>query len=366
MRVLVLGGTGAMGEPLVKLLSERGYEVYVTSRRRRESNGNIHFIEGDAHNLSFIQQELSKNYDVIVDFMFYTTSDFKKRSNLYLKSTGQYMFLSSARVYADSNKPITENTPRLLDVCRDADYLKTDEYALAKARSENILLDFDRKNWTIIRPYITYNTRRLQLGGLELGTWLTAALSGRSLVLPKDIGTRETTLTYGDDVARAMVALIGNSEALGEAFHITGSDHTKWSDIAEVYRDVMEEFTGHRPELYTPDTSASLSTIMGNTAQIKYDRMYDRVFDNSKLARVCRENLSFMSINEGIRHCFKNYLCLPENQKANNNNVKYMAWFDKSTGRAPTLKELDNNNDKLKYLGYYYIPGVMNKLKKIR
>lgn len=32
MRVLVLGGTGAMGESLAKMLGERGDEVYVTSR----------------------------------------------------------------------------------------------------------------------------------------------------------------------------------------------------------------------------------------------------------------------------------------------------------------------------------------------
>lgn len=55
--------------------------------------------------------------------------------------------------------------------------------------------------------------------------------------------------------------------------------------------------------------------LLGNTAQIKYDRMYNRVFDNSKLASVYREELNFMSINEGLRLCIKEYLCLSENQK---------------------------------------------------
>lgn len=52
-------------------------------------------------------------------------------------------------------------------MCRDEDYIKTDEYALQKARQENILLGSKYKNWTIIRPYITYNKERLQLGVLE-------------------------------------------------------------------------------------------------------------------------------------------------------------------------------------------------------
>lgn len=47
--------------------------------------------------------------------------------------------MSSSRVYADSQTPITENSPRLLDVYKEEEYLKTDEYALSKARQEDIL-----------------------------------------------------------------------------------------------------------------------------------------------------------------------------------------------------------------------------------
>ena len=365
MRVLVLGGTGAMGNPLVNLLGECD-DVYVTSRKKREDHGNIHFIQGDAHDLSFIQQELSKNYDAIIDFMIYSTEDFNGRSKLYLKSTGQYMFLSSARVYADSSEPITENSPRLLDVCNDADYLKTDEYALAKARSENVLLDSGKKNWTIIRPYITYNTQRLQLGGLELETWLTSVLAGRPLALPQDVGVHETTMTYGEDVAKVMVALIGNPNAYGEAFHITGSDHMKWNDIAEVYRDVIEEQTGNRPDLYTPETSSQLSAIMGNTFQIKYDRTYNRVFNNTKLQKACGEKLNFTSMNEGLRLCLKNYLSLPAKSRKEKHNIRYTAWLDKSMKKIPSLKNLNGTKEKFKYLGYYYVPGIISLIRKMR
>lgn len=364
MRVLVLGGTGAMGQPLIKLLSDRGDEVFVTSRRKQESAGNIHFIQGDAHELSFIQQELNRDYDAIVDFMIYSTEDFKDRSKLYLKSTDQYIFLSSARVYADSRKPIVEDSPRLLDVCKDKEYLKTDEYALAKARSEDVLFNSVSKNWTIIRPYITYNTKRLQLGGLELGTWLTTTLLGRPLVLPKDVGEHETTMTYGNDVAKAMSILIGNKEALGEAFHITGGDHMKWSDVAQIYCNTIEKFTGQTQGFYMPDTSECLSTVMGNAYQIKYDRTYDRIFDNTKLIRVCGNNLSFTPMKDGLTACLKEYLNLTDEEKLKNNNVKYEAWVDRAIGRKMYVKEMNGTKEKLKYLGYYYAPGIMKILKK--
>ena len=62
---------------------------------------------------------------------------------------------------------ITEESERLLDTSIDQDFLSTDEYSLTKARQEDILQSSKQKNWTIIRPYITYGTSRLQLG-----TWI--------------------------------------------------------------------------------------------------------------------------------------------------------------------------------------------------
>ena len=87
-------------------------------------------------------------------------------------------------MYADST-PITEETPRLLDVCKDADYLKTDEYALAKAREENILFCSGKKKRTIIHPYITYNTERLQLGAIEKDIWALPCIAWQEHSAPK-------------------------------------------------------------------------------------------------------------------------------------------------------------------------------------
>ena len=59
MHILVLGGTGAMGVPLVNILSTKGYDVTITSRRQRSSqDDHIHYIMGDAHDISFIKKLL--------------------------------------------------------------------------------------------------------------------------------------------------------------------------------------------------------------------------------------------------------------------------------------------------------------------
>ena len=94
-------------------------------------------------------------------------------------------------MYEDSKEIITKNSSKFLNICKDIDYLKTDEYTPAKATSENMLFNFDMRNWTIIRFYITYNSKGLRLGELEFENWLIEILFSRSLIFPKDVETHE-------------------------------------------------------------------------------------------------------------------------------------------------------------------------------
>ena len=52
---------------------------------------------------------------------------------------------------------------------------------------ENLLFNSEKNNFTIIRPTITYNTQRLQLGVLEKENWLYRALHGRAIVFSDDV-----------------------------------------------------------------------------------------------------------------------------------------------------------------------------------
>ena len=305
MKVLVLGGTGAMGIHLVKLLAEKDNQIYVTSRSKSGTNNNISYIQGNAHNPEFLSTLLSQSWDAIVDFMVYSTPIFQQRYSQFLKSTKQYIFISSARVYADSKYPIKENSPRLLDIVDDQDYLNTDEYALTKARQENLLFDSTTNNWTIIRPYITYDNERLQLGVLEKEDWLYRALHGRSIFMAKDIQTKSTTLTAGKDVARGICALIGNELALGEAFHITNNQSFSWQQISEVYLSVLLG-NGFKVNLVEQDLDNFLTWRQGKY-QVVYDRLFNRIFDNEKINQFI-DTSTFTPPQFGLDECLQNFL----------------------------------------------------------
>ena len=159
MNILVLGGTGTMGVALTSLLENKGYNVFVTSRNYHKNKRFVTYIKGNAKDFSFLNKILSlKKWDSILDFMMYSTKEFEERYQILLNSTSQYIFMSSARVYSNADEYQTETTPRLLDYIKDEKYLATDEYALNKAREENLLLNSGSRNYTIIRPGITYGT----------------------------------------------------------------------------------------------------------------------------------------------------------------------------------------------------------------
>ena len=282
MQILVLGGTGAMGAHICKLLADEGYSVICTTRQHRHpENPNIRYACGNARDQSFLDSLLAKHWDAIIDFMVWSTADFKKRYQAFLAATNQYIFLSSYRVYADS-PVITEESPRLLDVVDDEEYLKTDEYALSKARCENLLFENGTNNWTIVRPAITYDgsVGRLQLTVLESSAWLWRAIQGIAVPLPEEMLSKQATMTWGFDVARMIAGLIGKSKALGEAFTVSTAEHKSWQEIIEIYQRCM-------PELQVvPCDLHAFEKARGGIYQIRYDRMFDRVADNSKVLRV--------------------------------------------------------------------------------
>lgn len=290
-KVLLLGGTGAMGVYLAPELIKLGYEVHITTRSDRASDENVRYIRGDAHNKEFLEKVTADKYDAIVDFMSYSTSEFRGRYQQLLKNTKQYIFLSSYRVFAD-DEIITEESPRLLDVSTNEEYLKTDEYSLAKARQEDILRSAKTSNWTIVRPAITYSKERFQLGTLEADAWLWRALQGKKVILPKAMMDKVTTLTWAGDVAWIIARLVGNKKAFAEDFNVATTERHTWLDVVKIYQKIVDL------KVKLVDTEEYISVI-GGEYQLKYDRLFNRKLDNQKVLNVVGRR-DFLDLSSGL------------------------------------------------------------------
>ena len=284
-KVLVLG-YGIMGRFLVQELRQMGYLVDVICLERiTQDDPGICFTQADCFQEGFLKQRLEGGcYDAVVDFLLYTTPRFRQMHELYLKNTPHYIFVSSYRVYSSLELPIRENSPQMLDVSQDQEYLAhEDEYSLYKARQERILRASGYDNFTIIRPSIVYSQLRFQLTALEAPVFMTRSWQGKTVVLPEAAMDIQATMTWGGDAGKMIARLVCNEKAKGQAYSLCTAQHQTWRQVAEIYQELFGL------KYITVDTEKFLS-FFDNGFMSRYTLIYDRcahrIMDNSKILEV--------------------------------------------------------------------------------
>ena len=317
-RILVLGGTGAMGVYLVPLLQQMGARVYVTSRREHQPSDGLSYIVGNAHELEFVRKCVAESSpDAIVDFMNYKTPEFEQRAEHLANASGQYVFLSSYRVFNDDSV-ITERSPRLLDTISDDKFLSSDIYPIAKARQEDIVTGGGGQ-WTIIRPCITYSKERFQFGCLEANTVCYRSLQNVPVVIPSEMLDKTTTMTWGGDVAKMLSRLILNPQAINQDFNVATSESHTWREVLSYYAEII----GMRAIECTLDEYEKIISDHYHY-QVIYDRMFNRRLDNRKVLKATglRQD-GFMGLKDGLKmelewfksHQYYSFLNVPENAR---------------------------------------------------
>ena len=284
-KVLLIGGTGAMGTYLAPELVKRNCLVDVVSLDDVISdNENLRYFKANAHDDNVRKKFLENGYDVIVDFLIYPTDEFKRVHAEMLSKTDHYIYLSTYRVYAGEH-PITEKSPRLLDVSDDSALLASEDYCMYKARQEDILKSSGADNWTIVRPSITFSKFRYQLVTLEANIVVNRALDSKTVVVPAEAMSVQSTMTWAHDTAKMFCAIIFNRNSFAETYTLATAEHQPWSRIAQYY----EQLIGLK--IYQASKQEYLDIIdpaRGNGAkwQLEYDRMFEREVDNSKILKL--------------------------------------------------------------------------------
>lgn len=305
-RILVLGATGAMAVYLIPELLKKGYEVVGVSLEDVTSdNENLTYIKANAFEMDFLKSQCEQKYDAIVDFMIYNSVKlFESYHKLFLDNTEHYIFFSTYRVYAGET-PITEDSLRILDMERPDDFVTRAEYSIYKAEEEDFLRGLPNKNYTIVRPAITYSKRRFQLTTLEANVLVYRMLNGKTVVLPEGAMKKQATMSWAGDVAKMLSALILNPEAYGETYTVSTAEHMTWEEVAKIY----EEIGGLK--YITVDNETYLDIISKDNVyakqQLYYDRCYDRIVDNSKILAISGlKQDELMPLKDGLKRELEN------------------------------------------------------------
>ncbi len=306
MKILVMGATGAMGKYLVPLLAESGHQVTAVALDKFPlEHPNLRHVTGNLiTDIPLRRQLLAESFDAIVDFLIYPSAFAPYRLVDAVQSTGQYIYLSSYRIYADEEHPIRETSPRLLDATQDPLLRNSDDYCIFKARGENILRSFARKNWTIVRPAITYSLMRYQLVTLEAPNTVGRAFAGKPVVLPVQAKKIQGTMSWAGDVARMIAGLLHNDRALGETFTVATAEHHSWGEIADYYKDICGlQAVWVDQEDYLRILNPNDPFALGPRWQLQYDRLFHRIIDNSKiLAATGMKQSELKPLHDGLEY----------------------------------------------------------------
>ena len=154
-------------------------------------------------------------------------------------------------------------------------------------------------------------------------------------------------MTFGLDVARGIKAIIGNSDALNEVFHITYNTSILWSEVLNIYLNVLENHLGYRPKVVLENLD-NFRIYHPATYQIQYDRLYNREFNNEKIGRYI-DVFNFTSINEGLKVCLEEFIKQPSFKQI---NWRAEALKDRKTKEFAKLSEIKGFKQKVKYLLY--------------
>lgn len=312
-RILLIGGTGTLGSYVASDLLLTGYHVDSIARRAMTVyNRNYTYIQGMVDD-ELLQSLFSKNhYDCIVDFSEYP--DWKKypeRGELLMKNSDQLIFLSSYRVYADQQHPITEEAPQLYKVIDDQDFLERETYAIPKSHEEDYLRNSGYRNWTIIRPVISFSHFRFDLITAGSMVMLPRILQHKKVMLPECCRDVAAGLCWARDSAKIIARLCYNENALGEAYTVGTGEKYTWGEIAEMYTDI----TGLEFEWTDIETYLSVATRRRymDRCILLYDRVWDRTIDNSKvLAATGLKPEDFAGIREGLIREFQFMMDRPD------------------------------------------------------
>ena len=299
-KVLLIGGGGTLGTYTADELLRLGHKVDIICLEDKTSdNDNLVFYKGKA-SLEYLDEFLkNKNYDGIVNFIHYpNVEEYPPIHKLLISHTEHLIVLSSYRVYADEQHPVTETAPMLLDVSADRKFVETEKYAISKAKLEKYLnKECQGQNWTIVRPVISFSKLRFDLVTYCGHVLLTKIKNGETIPLPMNVKNLVAGIDWAGNSGKLIANLLFKEKCFGEAYTVSSAQNLTWGELAKIYTELMEaKIAWVSLEEYLKATNNF------NYYALLYDRLFDRQIDNGKILKATGlAKNDFLSVKEGLR-----------------------------------------------------------------
>lgn len=319
LKVLFIGGTGIISSACSELAVRVGIELYLLNRgqSKRPAPAGARIVHADINDRDQVNRAIAgEMFDSVVDWIAFTPDQIERDIALFAERTTQYIFISSASAYQTppSSLPVTESTP-----LANAYW----EYSRNKIACEERLLTEYRANgfpFTVVRPSHTYDRTYIPIEGGY--TAIQRMRQGKKVVVHGD-GTSLWVLTHHTDFAKGFAGLLGNRQAIGEAYHITSDETLSWNQIVQTFAEAAgaEAKIVHVPS----DMIAAYDKRWGDG--LLGDKAVSMIFDNSKIKRLVPSFICTMPLAWGAREA--------------------VAWHDADPARQRYDERMDRLMDRL-------------------
>ncbi|MFZ0829452.1 MAG: SDR family oxidoreductase [Verrucomicrobiia bacterium] len=322
MKVLFIGGTGFISTSVSRLALAKGIDLHLLNRglQKRDLSGARSLI-ADIHQPDQARAALGDlKFDAVVDWVAYTPEDIERDLALFRGRTKQFIFISSASAYQKppGHHVIRESTPL---------HNPYWDYSRNKIACEDRLTRAYREEGfpvTIVRPSLTYGDANfpIALGGWGCYTLADRMKKGRPIIVHGD-GSSLWVVTHAEDFAKGFLGLVGNAQALGEAFHITSDEVLTWNQIYETIADAL----GVKANLIhmASDFIARVSPPL--TGPLLGDKAWSVVFDNRKIKEFVPGFQAVIPFRDGIS--------------------RTLAWFDADKSRQRVDESVNAELDRV-------------------
>jgi nucleoside-diphosphate-sugar epimerase len=291
VKILIIGGTGAISTAFTRECVNKGWDVWVINRANHPDRIPSEAIPmiGDI-NTEFVPSNIDNNWDSIIDFTIWNKIHAERAIKLFGGKTKQFLFLNSTCIYKHSmlGERITEDSP--------IEGNPIWQYQKDKFEARMVLLGSGLP-LTEVRPGHTYDKFTIPTNIMGLGYGLVERIKQGKEIIIHDDGQSKWTLTHSSDVAKGLVGLVGNKDTIGECFHITHESAPTWMDIFKCYGFLLDKEIN--PVFIPSIRICQINSDLGES--LVAHRSLNKVFDNSKIKKFVPGYNPEISFKKGIQ-----------------------------------------------------------------
>ena len=215
----MMGGTRFIGVYLTKILAAQGHDVVLFNRGNKPVPvAGVQQIQGDRTNADLLKEKWSgEEFDAVFDNNGRELSDTKPLAEIFKGRVKHFVYMSSAGVYMRSDcMPHVEGDP-----------VDPKSRHRGKHETEAYLTELGMP-FTSIRPTYIYGAGNYN----ELESWFfDRIVRDRPIPIPGN-GLHITQMGHVQDLASAMCKVLGNQQAIGQIYNVSGDRYVTFDGLA--------------------------------------------------------------------------------------------------------------------------------------